>query len=208
MSTFGELKVAVSKRVIDPSNTAISASDVGDAINSAVAFYAKKDPWFVEGSGTVTLTVNSPTITGIPSDFEFENQSSGIVISYNDAKYPLAKITPEAFDNMDTGSQGIPTFYTYRADVYSCYPYPDYAYTATTYYKKKFTALSNADDINDFTTEEPNLIIYDALARLYAEFRQDFETAKEFEEKRDKEWLNLLALTNKKRATGSLMIDE
>lgn len=201
MATFAELKSDVSKRLLDEDNVAVSSADVATALNKACKKYAAKDPYFMEGSDTTTLTVSDPEIT-LPADFD----TGSFVLVDGDSKYPLEPILPDVYDYMDNGAVGIPQFVMYRSGSYYVYPYPASAYTVNVNYTKTVSDLSGDSDTNVFTLNAPDLIMYEALANLAADFRQDLEMAAKFEEKRNGEWADLLQETNRRRATGSLTI--
>lgn len=220
MPTFAQLKTIVSRKLIDPNNTAISASDVGQAINDAIRFWRYRRFWFNESSTTLTMDINDPFVLGygntnssyplapvLPSDFLEELPKDGFVIQYSNLSYTMNKVHPREYDNQNVRGQGLPYCYTWRNGNYEFYWYPNLAYTLSVYYFKNYVDLVSDNDNNDFTNLADQLVIYEALSRLSGEDRQDLEMNNSYAAKADREYSNLERRTFKKTASGKLSVD-
>ena len=206
MSTFSELKTRIAKKLLDPNNVAVSAEDVGLAINDAIDFWKEKKFWFNETSQSVTLTVDDPEIT-MPSDFLFEIDTGGFIISYANTEWELKKVHVSEYEANDTAGKGLPYIYTYKGGSWLVYYYPDQAYSLVITYIKDYADLVNDADTNDFTLQAKRLIEYEALSRLYAEFRQDEKMEAYYSNRAKSERNNLRDRTSKVSGTGTLTID-
>lgn len=204
---FGDMKTRVAKLIQDPSNTAVSAADVGIAINEAISHWKTTRFWFNEAEdAAVSITAANPVIGDMPSGLLFPLAVGGIVIDYNNLRYPLTKISSSEYDDMNTEATGIPHSYTMRAGAYEVYPYPDQAYTAVVRYLKEYTDLSASTDTNSFTDSASRLIMYEAAGRLSGEFRQDAEMSAYFLGTAEREMRSLMMRTAKVNSTGRLVV--
>lgn len=207
MPTFGALKIKASKKLLDPSNTAISISDVGDAINEALSYWKNSRFWFNERSTTVTLNVNDPIIPSIPTDFLYEISDNGFVINYNNLSYTLAKVHPREYDARNIKGIGLPDIYTWRDGRYEIYYLPNIPYQLSIYYIRDYDDLSDDADTNDFTDKADRLLYYDALSRLFGEQRQDQTMASYYKARAEDEAANLFARGFNQTASGNLSVD-
>lgn len=208
MANFIQLQQRVSKRLIDASNTAVSADDVRDAINDAVDYWKFRRFWFNTVRDTDALTAQSGVIP-LPVDFLVPlSDDAGFEVEWSNMRYTLAKLDQAQYDALWLGNgYGLPRFYANNAGVYSVYPLPDQAYTIRRNYIKNYVALNLDADINDFTNYAPRLITFWALANLYRDFRQDDKMSDAFFNSAQSEYQNLLVMTTKSNATGGLAID-
>lgn len=209
MATFGELITNVSKRIIDPNNTAVSQEDVASALNNAIKYWKKKRFWFNEATATVTMTEDDSTLP-LPSDFYMPAYNDGaFVIVYSNQRYPLKKTTQPTYDSfyMDNGN-GLPRCYGYVGESYEVYPIPDRAYTVIVRYLKEYDeiAASNYNATNDFIEHADRLITLWACADLNAELRQDPKMESYFRNGAVDEEKNLLNMTRKLNASGRLTV--
>ncbi len=207
MATFGELKTKISKRLQDTQGTAVSTSDVADAINTAITFWKKQKLWFNEASTTISLTLGNPIISGLPSDFQFELSDNGFVIEKSKMRYILKKVPPVQYDNENIEGNGLPEIYTWKAGVFYVYPYPQEAYTTKVYYIKEYADLANDNDTNDFTINADQLIMYEALSRLHGEMRQDEKMEAYYSARAQEEFSNLSSFGKRKSGSGQLTIE-
>ncbi|MDP9195210.1 MAG: hypothetical protein M3O22_00300 [Pseudomonadota bacterium] len=207
MPTFASLKTSAAKRLMDDSNTAVSASDVGDSVNAAIRFWKQKRFWFNQATATPTLTEDDPDITGMPSAFLYELSQNGFVIEYASSRYPLVKVDNNFFDAKDSEGVGLPAIYTYRNGGYQVCPYPDQAYTLKLYYIKDYSDLSGDSDTNDFTAYADRLVLYEALSRLHGELRQDEKMEAYYSARAAAEYQNLQTRTAMLIGTGTLSVD-
>lgn len=209
MPTFGTLKTTVSRKLLDPNNTAVSASDVGTAVNDSINYWKFRRYWFNESSATATMTSQVSDITSLlPSDFLVELPENGFTIPFDNITYELDKVSPQEFDRESiTNGYGLPYIYTWRAGVYSVYWVPQQAYSLNIYYLKDYVPLVNASDTNDFTTYADQLITYETLGRLMGEDRQDLEMNNTYSAKADREYRSLTQRAFKQTGSGSLAVE-
>jgi hypothetical protein len=206
---FSDIITAVSKRLIDPLNTAVDVSDVKSAINEAVGYWKIRRFWFNEVSDTATLTAQDP-------NFPFPTAScllpafgsDGFYIIYSNLRYPLLKVTNQQFDQAYlSNGYGIPRWYARIGDVgYQCYPIPDKDYTLGRHYLKEYPELVDDGDTNDFTDNASRLLMLRALETLTMELRQDATMAAYYRDQGQAEYQNMLLRTTKQNASGSLSI--
>lgn len=207
MANFGSMKTWVSKRLQDPSNTAVSASDVGDLINQAIDYWKVRRFWFNEVTDTTTLSESDASIP-LPSDFLCPSVDNGaFVIEYSGIRYPLKKVSETAYNEMYLSNGiGRPMWYSRQASQeYQVYPIPDRDYTLRRFYLKDYDALSG-DDTNDWTDYATDLIQYTALAYGTRDFRQDMAMYREFMTEAQDEYQKALVRTTKDNSTGSLEV--
>jgi len=206
MPTFVELRKMVSRRIQDPNNTAISVMDVGDTINASIRYWKQKRFWFNDITQTVTTVANSPVVpaTTIPILYVFKND--GLTLYDQSYRYVLPHMTPEEYDNADIGQIGRPQGYTYRNGGYELYYYPMQAYPLKLHGVRDYDDLVDDSDSNDFTELADRLIIFDSMSRIYAEFRQDLESASIFSAAADEEFKNLMSRTSENVTTGRMTV--
>lgn len=202
------MKTSVSARLLDDSNTAVSASEVGDALNAAMKFWKVKRFWFNEFKEDVTLTADDPVIT-LPATYDLliPFQEGGLSVTENERKYFVTKVRSEEYDADDVGGTGRPYIYTFRANAYEAYFIPDQAYTATWHGLRDYDDFNADADYNDFSVLADKLLVYEACKRLHAELRLDLEMADRYEAKVKQEYGMLLDRTNELNATGSIQIE-
>lgn len=208
MATFNEIVSRVNSRLKDPSNVDISASDVAATINDSITEWSKRRFWFNEFKETVTLVVDDPFLPTLPNSITplFFFKQDGIVIDYAQSRWMVDKVSPEQYDEINVQGRGIPYVYTQRAGRVELYWYPDAAYSAICRGVKAYAPLTLADgsNTNDWTVYASDLIMYEALSRLMAEFRQD----PKMEEYYSNRVLNCATVlqkqTNKNNATGRM----
>ena len=220
-ATFGQLQTRVAARLIDPSNVAVSSSNVAQAINDAVSFWKTRKFWFNNKLITLTLDLGDPFILGygnsnatypnapvLPSNFLFEDEKDGFVIQYNNQNYPLDKVHPREYDNSFlSNGNGLPFIYTWRNGNYEIYWLPQLAYTMQVNFYADYPDLVNPNDTNDFTTYADKLIEYDAISRLLSDLRLDDDRAAKFAARAETENINLKSRSRKQNATGRLVVD-
>ena len=207
MSNFAQMKLWVSKRLLDPNGTSVSSDDVGEMINQAIDDWKKRRFWFNEKTETVTLSTSNNFIP-LPSDYYIPSLDTGaFVIEYSGIRYPLAKLSELSYNNYYlSNGVGQPFWWSKQAspDNYVVYPIPDKDYTLRCFYLKEYTELSADSDSNDWTTVAQDLIKYQALAFGMNDFRQDYTAADRFQKMADAQYQNLLLRTRKENATGRL----
>ncbi len=207
MATLGDMQTWVSKRLQDPNNTAVSVADVTDLINMAQGYWKNSRFWFNERTDTATLTQSDNSIP-IPTDWLIPSIDNCFVLEYSGIRYPLKKLS-EINYNAVYLSNGIgqPFWFSKQADTdYKCYPIPDQNYTIRRFYIKNYDDFVNTSDTNDFSVKATNLLQYTAAAYGSRDFRQDPQMYQAFWAQATTEYQNLLAITRKDNATGSLTL--
>lgn len=207
MATFEAIQQRVSKRLKDPSNVDISVSDVAATINDAIRFWSTRRFSFNTFKETVVLTEGDPSVILInnPNPTEIFIQG-GMVIDYASTRWEVTKVSSEEYDAMNTQVNGIPYAYTYRNGGYEVYYYPSSNYDLVVRGLKRYADLINNTDTNDFTDNAVDLIAYEALARLYAEFRQDDKMEAYYSARTKNEYRNLQRATRQDVATGRITV--
>ena len=206
MATLTELQTKISARLLDTSNTIVSLSQITDALNSAISTWKYKRFWFNTKTGNITLTADNSTLTP-PADLLIELPKCGFTINYGNTKWPIKKISPDRYNRIDNQSVGLPEFYTWEAGVYSLYYIPDQGYTVICKYLEDYDDLSASGDSNDFTNNAEDLIMYDALAKLHGELRQDEKMESYYSARANNEYKILRDFTSKNIASGELSVD-
>jgi hypothetical protein len=205
MATFLELQTDVSRILKDENNQATSLDTVKAYINKAVDYYSKKHFWFNEYEEVVNLVVGDPVVyfTTTP---KYLFKHGGITIEDQDRRYPLRQVSPERYDCLNIETTGRPYCYCYRNEQYELYYYPDLTYSTTLRGIKEYANLENDDDVNDFTEHAEFLIKYNALSRLYGEFRQDEKQERYFTARAQDEYTNLMNETRQRKRTNRLEV--
>lgn len=207
--TFQQLTTYVSKRLIDPNNTAVAVSDVQEAINDSIAYWKFRRFWFNETAETVTLTAQNPTIPLTDNLLVPSIQDDGFNILYGGVKYPLVKVDIATMDSLYlSNGYGLPRWYARMANLeYQVYPIPDQNYVTDLYQLNDYQALVSPTDANDFTNNAKRLIALWSCANLGSELRQDTPgTGDYYRQAAQDEYRNLRVLTNKKNAAGKLTL--
>lgn len=208
MATLLEMRVYISKRLIDVNNVAVSTSDVDGAINDAIKYWKFRRFWFNEAYDTATLTAQDPSFP-YPDDFLVPAlDDDGFNIQYSAMRYPLMKISEAQYDGLFlSNGYGIPRWYARMGDdEYKCYPIPDQAYTVGRHYLRNYDALSADGDTNDFTDNADRLIELWSLANLSGELRQDDKMEAYYRQASADEYRNLRVMSDKVNGTGKLTL--
>lgn len=207
MATLAEIRTKIAERLQDPSFTSITSASVDSVINDALRYYKYHVFWFNEKSTIITLNQGDPVIPNIPADFLVELQSGGLTIHYSNLFYPLRKISSDVYDGSNVEGIGIPYVYTYRSQQFEVYFYPNIAYDLTLRYIKDYADLVNGTDTNDFTVYADRMIIYNALSRIYAEYKQDPNMEQYYTARARDEELNLKRRSDSLTGSGVLTIN-
>lgn len=209
-TNLGSFITRVTSRLKDPSFTSVTRAEIIAVINKAIEFYTEETFFFNDFTETVTLTQNDPALPALVTNpnptLIFEK--GGIVINYAQNRWPLTKVAVNEYDVMNVEGRGIPYAWTYRAGGWLLYYYPDAAYEAIIRGLKSYNPLVNDSDTNDFLNEGENMILYDVLSRLYAEFRQDDKMEPYYSARAESEKVRLKRKTHRLRRTGRLQIEE
>ena len=216
-STFGSLKTKISKKLIDASQTAISNSDVGDALNDALHYWKQRRFWFNEGKTTITMDTKDPFVLTygntepaypsapvLPQNFLYELPKDGFVILYSNLSYRFEKVNPSRLDDESVNGVGIPYMYCFRNGNFEFYYLPNMNYTMQVNYVKDYPDFVADIDTNDFTKYADRLIMYEALAHLMGENRQDDAQDNNFAGKADREFRLLQKRSGSSVTSGNL----
>lgn len=206
MATFQDIQTAVSKRLLDPDNQAVSLADVAAAINNSISYWKFKRFWFNEGYTSV-VAVSQDAVIPLPDDFLVPStMTDGFNIQYSAMRYPLKKLTQSQYDNIWLSNGfGLPRFYARVGSDYVLYPKPDRNYDVNVHYLREYEPLSAPDDTNDFTEYADRLLTLWTCADLVFEIRRDQEAEASFRSRANTEYLELQTMTRKSNASGSLV---
>lgn len=201
------MRTFVSKRLQDPNNTAVSASDVGDLINMALNYWKNTRFWFNEATDTTTLTEGDPDIP-LPDDWLCPSIDDAFVIEYSGIRYPLKKLSEPGYNAIYLSNGiGQPWWYSKQADAgYQVYPIPDRDYTLRRFWLRDYDDFSADGDTNAFSVNAENLLQYTASAYGSRDFRQDSGMYDAFWSQAQRELQSLLVTTRKDNATGTLTV--
>jgi len=206
MATFGELKTKIANRLKDPSNIAVTDSQLGDVINESIQFWSKRRYWFNEFEETKALVSNDPVIPALTTTPLYIFKDGGMTINYASTRWPLTKISPSEYDDINDQGRGIPFAYTFRNDQYEVYYYPEQTFNLVVRGVEKYADLSASGNSNDFTINAPDLILYEALSRTYAEFRQDEKMESYYQARALNEHKAITARTSRNNSSGRLNV--
>lgn len=204
MATFLQLKNRIASRLSTASAT--QATEIGDAINSAIGFFEEKHFWFNEALATIPLTIDNEAVPSVPSDFLYEFQDGGLVIVENKLRYTLDKITHSERAAINSETTARPRFYTFRLDALITYPIPDKAYSLELYYIKSYIDLVADGDSNDWTNNAERLIEAKALSDLYLDQRHSLEMYAIYDDRVKKELAALQSKNKQNLGTGRLTV--
>lgn len=204
MATLAQLRTRISRKMKDPDNTGISASAVDDEINRAIRYYSNYRFWFNEEEATITLTASTQAVPSVPSTLVSELQVNGLLLIDNQVKINLEKLPPNQFFESDDDQTGRPYYYTYKDGSFLLLPTPDQAYTLKLRYLESYADLSSDSDTNDFTDNAEDLIMLHALKNIYAEDKDDTNSALKYAELETNEYNALRERSGNLLGTGNL----
>lgn len=204
MATLADIRSAVSRKIQDPDNTGVSASVVNSEINRSIRFYSNYRFWFNEGLANITLTAGSNVLPSVPAANMVELSVNGLMLIDNQVKITLQKLHPDEFFARDQDQTGRPAYYTYRNDQYLLLPVPDIAYPLVYRYLSQPAVLVSDSDTNAFTIYAEDLIMLHTVKNIYAEDKQDPQSA-EYYSVLEKQQLNsLLERSDSRLGSGYL----
>lgn len=207
MATLGDLKRKVSAKLLDANNTAVSVSDVVDGINEAIRYWKNHEIFWFNQLGTTVQTVAGTALLDTSSaNILWLDKEAGMVIPYQNYRYPLYPMSPDMYDWNDVNSQGRPYAYTYRNGAYYLYWIPDQVYTVNLSGAKDYDDLVEDTDTNDWTEQADMLIVYETLSRLFQN-RDDIVKGDYFANGAASEASNLRKRTSNMMATGTMRVD-
>lgn len=207
MATFGELKTEIAGKLTDGELQYPTTAQIGQTINSLIKRYDNKHFWFSQDYAVITLNIDDPVVPDIPADFKNEVNPGGLVILYDQLRYPLEKVKPDIYDSMNVEGQGLPSAYTFRNGEYLVYFYPDQEYTLYLNYRKRYDDLVLDADSNDYTNYTERLLVYASLWEIYATYKRDAAQAEYYKTLADKEFAEIMDETYNRTASGKLTPD-
>lgn len=183
--TYGELQTRIANEVLG----AITATDVQNAIQDAIAFFEMQDFWFnnMRFFGAVTGSLSNLVTV---ADKEFYSSQDLPVLTNNPHiskisvlafanRYPLIERTPQWMDDVSISPtwQGLPTDWCWIANSIRLYPIPNQTYPLILDGTIRFAPLSADADYNVWTNRGVNLIRYEAKRRLFIDMTRDADQA-------------------------------
>jgi hypothetical protein len=205
MATLAEIRTTVARKIQNPDLTGnITSSVVTSEINRSIRYYEKFRFNFNEDLSSITLTADTQVVPSIPSDLSSPLYVNGLMVVDSQVKINLEKLAPDNFFDRDQDQTGRPYFWTYRDGEFLLLPTPDSAYTLKFRYLKTYTALSADGDTNDFTDNAEDLIMLHTVKNLYAEDKQDPESAAYYQVLEDKELKSIMSRSDDFNASGFL----
>lgn len=207
--TLSTLQNRIGERLQDTSFQSISLAAVTDVINQVLKYYKFQRFWFNDEMQPLTLTQGVGIIpaANMPADFLCEIPDGGLTILFGKIYYPLQKVSSVIFDSENISGIGLPYIYTYRAEQYEVYYLPNNNYTLNLRYLKDYTDLASGSDTNDFLNYADMMIYYNALSRIYGEFKQDSKMEAYYTSRAEDECTNVSRRTSALTGTGTLTLN-
>ncbi len=206
-NTLLSIRNRIGKRLQDTSFRSISSADVDDVINQSLKYYKFRRFWFNDAEQDITLTQGVGVVPNIPADLLQEIPEGGLTIFYGNIYYPLEKRSSQVFDSENVSAIGLPYIYTYRAQQYEVYFLPNIDYTLKLRYLKDYDDLSADADTNDFLKFADMMIYYNALSRIYGEYKQDPKMETYYTGRASDEETNVGRRSSSLTGTGSLVLN-
>lgn len=205
MTTLAQIRTRVARKIKNPDMTgSITSAVITEEINRSIRFYERYRFNFNEDMATITLTANTQVVPSIPSDLSSPLYVNGLMVIDAQVKVNLQKLLPDDFFNRDQDQTGRPAFWTYRDGQFLLLPTPDSAYPLKFRYLKAYADLSADSDTNDFTDNAEDLIMLHTVKNLYAEDKQDPESAVYYQALEDKELKSIMEKSDDFEASGFL----
>lgn len=209
--TLGQMATAISRRLLDENNTAVTAVEVREAINEAVYKWKAKQFWFNRTEYPWSMQTGD-TFVPLPTDFLCPVARNSMTILFSGFTYQVKKYSALRFDAIDSTSiNGRPLRYTLRDGYIEFSPAANQIYPATLYYMRDYPALAtdgSADgSTNDFLTNAPMLIRAEALAQIHGELRQDSKMEDRYTNRVASEYATLKKKTMMLYKTGTLTVE-
>lgn len=209
--TLGQMATAISRRLLDVNNTAVTSVEVREAINEAVEKWKGRTFWFNRTDAPLSISQGDIYLT-LPSDFYCPVPRNAFTILFSGFTYQVKKYSPVRFDAIDSTSiTGRPLRYLFRDGNIEFSPAANQAYPGTLYYNKDYPLLAtdgSADaSTNDFLTHAPMLIRAEALSQIHGELRQDEEMELRYAKRATVEYNILKVKTAMLYKTGTLTIE-
>lgn len=204
-TTLATIRSTVARKVQNPDMTGTLTSAVLTAeINRSIRYYEKFRFNFNEDLESITLTADAQVVPSIPSNLSSPLYVNGLMLIDSQVKVNLQKLSPNEFFDRDQDQTGRPYFWTYRDGQFLLLPIPDQAYTLKFRYLKTYTALSADADNNDFTNNAEDLVMLHTVKNIYAEDKQDPESAAYYQGLEDRELKSIMSKSDDFNASGYL----
>lgn len=177
MTDFVTMQNRIAREVyyLPTANTSGKASEIRDAIQSAINFFEPELFWFNEQQAT------SATASGVeyyvsPDDYV---QMYALSIARTDSMWEtLEPLSLDQIEERNSSSrQGRPTAYCSFNEQFRLSPIPDNVYDLRLSYMKKLPEVFNDSDTNAWLTEAEEMIRAKAKAILYLDVGHDIEQA-------------------------------
>ena len=212
MATFGAVKTAIARRLLDEENTAVTDVEIGEAINEAIKKWKSKRFWFNTTEFALAIAAGETSLT-LPTDFLIEIPRNAVIVYENGEKRQVKKVSPTVFDGYGNDqSTGLPRIYTNRDGVLEIFPAANIDYSGKLYYLREYTEFATDgtqdDETNDFLDEGCQLIQNEALSNLFGELRQDDKMEDRYAKRTQTEHNTLIARTNSLLRSGTLTIEQ
>lgn len=175
MATLGTMRTRISNELqIDAT---AQATEIDNAIFSAIAFYNDKDFWFLDATPTtfiMSATAQYALATILPGRSQIKEISLHLTPGRTELHYrTLSEILAMDFDE---GYTGQPLYWTISNDTLMIYPTPNVTRTAEVYYSLRYSMTASASASSVWTNEAEEII------RLHAEIDIQENRTKEFDE--------------------------
>lgn len=209
--TLGQMATAISRRLLDVNNTAVTSVEVREAINEAIFKWKAKQFWFNRSENPWSMQ-EGDTFVDLPTDFLCPVAKNSMTILFSGFTYQVKKYSAVRFDAIDSTSiNGRPLRYTLRDGYLEFSPAANQIYPATLYYIRDYPFLAtdgSADaQTNDFLTNAPMLIRAEALAQIHGELRQDEKMEARYTARVQMEYNILKVKTAMLYKTGTLTVE-
>lgn len=166
--------------IADALNRTDLNSEITQAINAGIAYFAQRYKfWFNETTttfATVASQFNYSSSDGVPTNIRSIDYLKIAINSTNNV--PLIERTYDYIQTANVGNlTGTPSDYAYFKENFWIYPVANAVYTLTLSYTKSYTDLSSGSDTNDFTNNAQDLLINYAQWYVYDHIIKDYSAA-------------------------------
>ena len=196
-------------RIADDLNRSDLNTQIGVAINRAIAHYQSEETWFNQTTDTVTTVATQEsygTADGLASDIVQID-----LVQCTDSggnQYPLTPRTWSYLRTLQsdpTGLTGLPADWAWYQEKLYLYPTPDAAYTVTIWYIKSYADLATGES-NDWTTEHEALDLIEARATWWVASRllKDYERASAAKQEEGEALQRLIIRSNRAITRGTI----
>jgi hypothetical protein len=211
MGTLGTVATAISRRLLDENQTAVTAVEVREAINEAVRKWQAKSFWFNRTEAPISIA-QGDVFVSLPADYFTVVPRNPFTILFSGFTYQVKKYSAVRFDAIDSTSiTGRPLRFTERDGYLEFSPAANQAYTGTLYYMRNYSALatdgSTDGATNDFITNAEMLIRSEALTQIHGELRQDEKMESRYADRTALEYAVLRTKTAMMYKTGTLTVE-